>query len=203
VKEKTVKMVIKSLKEGGVGVLPTDTLYGLVGRAEDKKAVAKIKKLKQRSAGKPFIILISSLKDLEKFRVKLNKDEKKILEKFWPGPVSVALSPKLSFRWPKNKILVEIIKKTGPLVAPSANPEGLTPASTITEAKKYFPVKSQGSHGASEEIDFIISAGKRLSGQPSTLISLKNGQVEIIRQGRARLSPLTLERLFKGSAAKK
>ncbi len=180
-------MAITSLKKGGVGVIPTDTLYGLVARAEDKRAVAKVKKLKKRSQGKPFIILISSLRDLEKFKVKLDLEDKKILNKIWPGPVSVALSPKLSFRLPKNKFLNELIKKTGPLIAPSANPEGLAPASTITEARDYFPVKSPGSHGANQGIDFIVSAKKRLSGQPSTLIRIKNNKIEILRQGRIKI----------------
>ncbi|MCX6712488.1 MAG: L-threonylcarbamoyladenylate synthase, partial [Candidatus Vogelbacteria bacterium] len=129
--------IAKILKHGGVGVLPTDTLYGLVGRALDKKAVAKIKRLKNRSAGKPFIILISSLKDLVKFGIKLDKKTESFLMSVWPGPVSVIIN-KIAFRWPKNKFLNNLIKKTGPIVAPSANPEGLAPASTIAEAKNYF-----------------------------------------------------------------
>lgn len=192
-----VTNIIKILKKGGIGVLPTDTIYGLVGRAEDKKAVVRIKRLKKRSADKPFIILISSLKDLEKFKIKLNGEDKKILLKIWPGPVSVAFSPKLSFRWPKNKLLAEIIKKTGPLVAPSANPEGLAPSSTITEAKNYFgPEVDPAKYG----VNFYLSAKKKLTGQPSTLISLKNGppaqasKIEILRQGRVKIN---LNKLWK------
>ena len=169
--------LIQILKAGGIGVLPTDTLYGLVGRAEDKQAVTRIKKLKQRSAGKPFIILISSLKDLAKFKLKLTKEDQEILRKIWPGAVSVAFTSQLSFRLPKNKFLLELIKETGPLVAPSANPEGLPPANTITEAKKYFGNK----------VDFYWSANRKLRGQPSTLIKLKNGKIEILRAGRVKI----------------
>lgn len=172
-----VGTIIKILKSGGVGVLPTDTLYGLVGRAEDKKAVARIKKLKKRSVGKPFIILISNLKDLTKFGVKPNKATGQILAKIWPGPVSVAFSSKLSFRLPKNKLLNTIIKQTGPLVAPSANPEGLEPASIISKAKSYF----------SDKIDFYLPANKKLTGQPSTLIRIKNNKIEILRHGKYKL----------------
>lgn len=171
------KEITKILKKGGVGIIPTDTLYGLVARAEDKKAVARVRRLKGRSQGKPFIILISSVRDLEKFKIKLGPESKKILAKIWPGPVSVAFSKKLSFRLPKNKFLVELIKKTGPLVAPSANPEGSPPSSTISEARNYFGNK----------IDFYLSNGKKLSGQPSTLISLENGSINILRQGKYKL----------------
>jgi len=172
--DKKIKEIAKILHAGGVGVLPTDTLYGLVGLATNKKAVAKIKKLKKRSAGKPFIVLISGLKDLAKLGVKYNKATGQILAKIWPGPISVAFSKNFSARWPKNKFLNELIKQTGPLVAPSANPEGLPPASTMTEAKNYFQ----------DEVDFYLSAERKLTGQPSTLISIKNGRINVLREGK-------------------
>lgn len=169
--------IIKTLKKGGVGVLLTDTLYGLVGQALDKMAVTRIKRLKKRSRGKPFIILISSLKDLEKFGLKIDKKTEGFLKTIWPGPVSVALTPKLSFRLPKNKELVEIIKKTGPLIAPSANPEGAPPANSLTEARNYF----------NDKIDFYLPTRKKPNQQPSTLIKIKNNQITILREGRTKI----------------
>ncbi|MFA6476139.1 MAG: L-threonylcarbamoyladenylate synthase [Candidatus Paceibacterota bacterium] len=174
---KNEKEIAHILKTGGVGVIPTDTLYGLVAQALDKKAVTRVRRLKSRGPSKPFIILISSIRDLEKFKIKLDPESKKILTKIWPGPVSVAFNKKLSFRLPKNKFLNELIKKTGPLIAPSANPEGSPPASTISDARNYFGTK----------IDFYLSNGKKLAGQPSTLISLKKGQIEILRYGKYKL----------------
>jgi L-threonylcarbamoyladenylate synthase len=186
IKNSKLTGIIKILKTGGIGVVPTDTLYGLVGQAKNPETIKRIAKLKKRGKGKPFIILISSLKDLAKFGVKPDKKTLDFLREIWPGPVSVALTKKLSFRLPKNKLLIGLIKKTGPLVAPSANPEGLPPATTMAEAKRYFgdPVKSaKADHGAS----FYLSAGKKLSGQPSTLIKIKNGKIEILRQGRVKI----------------
>lgn len=179
-----IQETIKILKKGGVGVVPTDTLYGLVGRANDKKVIARIKRIKGRSPGKPFIILISSIKQIEDFGLKLKAQDKEVLSKLWPGPISVALTKKLSFRLPKNKFLIELINKTGPLVAPSANPEGSTPASTIAEARNYFDYPANS--GASK-VDFYLSAKRKLLDQPSTLISLKNGQISIIRYGKYKL----------------
>jgi len=168
---------VKILKQGGIGIIPTDTLYGLVGQALNKQAVERIKKLKKRRRGKPFIILISSLKDLKKFKLKPNKKTEEILVKIWPGPVSVAFTSKLAFRWPKNKFLIKLIEKTGPLIAPSANPESLPPANTITEAENYF----------GNQIDFYLSAKRKLTGQPSTLIKIKNNKIEILRYGKYKL----------------
>ncbi len=177
--------IIKTVKNGGVGVLPTDTLYGLVGSAFSKKAVARIYRLKDRSQKKPLIILISSVDDLEPFGINLNAATEKILQKFWPGKVSVVLScnksgffylhrgtQSLAFRLPRKKSLIKILKKTGPLVAPSANPEGEEPAKNIREAKKYFESK----------IDFYVSGGT-LDSEPSTLIEIKNKKIKILRLG--------------------
>jgi len=173
------KKAEKILKNDGVGVMPTDTLYGLVGSAFSKKAINRIYKIKKRDKSKKLIVLISSIKDLKKFKIKISKEEAKILEKFWPGRVSIVLD-NIAFRYPNNKALLEILKKTGPLVAPSANPEGKKPAENIKEAKEYFgPASTQGG----DEVDFYIDGGKR-KGEPSTLIKIENGKIEVLRQGK-------------------
>ena len=178
------KIIIKILKNGGVGVMPTDTLYGLIGSAFSRMAVERIYEIKKRNKRKPLIVLISSINDLENFGVNVNKEQAKILKKFWPGEVSIILpctsikfkylhrgTKSIAFRFPKNKSLIEILKKTGPLVAPSANHENLKPAENIKQAKKYFE----------DIIDFYLSNGT-LERKPSTLIKLeKNGQIKILR----------------------
>ncbi|MCX6753356.1 MAG: L-threonylcarbamoyladenylate synthase [Candidatus Nomurabacteria bacterium] len=182
--EYILKGVIKSLKKDGIGIIPTDTLYGIVGSAFSKKAVEKIYKIKGRDENKPFIVLISSIKDLEKFGIQhpYKLEFVRMLEKFWPGKVSVILSCSkykylhrgenaIAFRLPNKKSLIELIKKTGPLVAPSANPQGMIPASNIKEAKKYF----------GDNVDFYV-AGGTLKSKPSTLIKInKNGEIEVLR----------------------
>jgi len=174
-----LKEVGKDLKGGKVGVIPTDTVYGIVSSALDKKAVDRIYGLKKRNPKKPSIVLISSLKDLKLFGAEIDK---KISDKYWPGKVSIVLPVKkfdylhkgkksLAFRLPENETLINILKISGPLVAPSANTEGKDPATTIEEAKKYF----------GERIDFYLGAGK-LKGKPSKIISIKKGKVEEIRK---------------------
>lgn len=167
---KNIKEIIKIIKSDGIGVMPTDTLYGLVGSAFSQKAITRIYKVKKRNKNKKLIVLTSSLKDLEKFKIKITKEQKEVLQKFWPGKVSVVLN-NTAFRLPKNKKLIEILKKTGPLVAPSANPESLKPAKNITEARKYF----------GNSVDFYL-AGRTLNGRASRLIKLeKNGKIIELR----------------------
>lgn len=174
------------LKEGKVVVLPTDTLYGIVGKAKSKKTVEKIYKIKERNENKPFIVLINSYKQLEMFGVKTTKEQAKILKKFWPGKVSIILpcefkkwqyihrgTKSIAFRMIgfKNKNLFNLINKVGSLVAPSANPEGLSPAKNITEAREYF----------GDEVDLYISSGVKKS-KPSTIIKYEDEKFIIIRE---------------------
>jgi L-threonylcarbamoyladenylate synthase len=176
--------MIETLKNGGVAVLLTDTLYGLVGQALNKKTVARIYKIKDRNSKKPLIILIYSIKDLKLFGIKVNDGLKKDLKKFWPGPVSIILpcpikkfeylhrgTKTLAFRIPRKNSLIKILKKTGPLVAPSANPENLPPAQNITEAKKYF----------GKNVDFFLN-GPKSKNKPSKLIKIHAGNIEFIRK---------------------
>jgi len=178
------KKAAKLLSEGAIGVIPTDTIYGICASALNKKAVQKIYKLRKRNPKKPCIILISTIEDLNKFDVKLKNLQRKILEKVWPSKISVVLPCKsskffylhrdtktLAFRLPKNKLILEILKISGPLIAPSANFEYETPAKTINEAKKYFK----------NEV-FYLNRGK-LQGMPSTIIDLTGNKIKIIRKG--------------------
>lgn len=183
------KKIMEILKGGGVGVLPTDTIYGLVGQALNKKTVERIYRLKRRKPDKPLIILIGELADLDKFGVKIEKKTKEFLKKYWPGAVSVILPCKkkefvylhrwtqtLAFRLPSKSSLRKLLKETGPLVAPSANPEGLPPARTIKEAKEYF----------GKEIDFYWGKGEA-EGLPSTLVKIEEGELEILRKGAVKI----------------
>ena len=174
------KKASKILKAGGIGVMPTDTIYGLVGSALKPDTVARIYKVRQRSPDKPFIILISKLADLKKFDISLAPFQKDFLNKNWPGPLSVILpcpNPKFKYLHRGTKTLAfrlpsELLASTGPLVAPSANPEGLPAAQTIKQAKDYF----------GDKLDFYLSG--KVKNEPSTLISLVGEKVVVLREGR-------------------
>jgi len=178
------------LIRGGVGVLPTDTLYGLVGQAYSRKTVKRIYSLKKRSSKRPFIILISSVKDIGSFGIKLDKKTRVMLSAIWPGKVSVILpgsskrfyylhggKNSLAFRLPRKASLIRLLKMTGPLAAPSANPEGKRPAESINEAREYF----------GKNIDFYLGDG-RIKSLPSTLFEIKADKVRVKRKGSVKIS---------------
>lgn len=177
--------LISVLANGGVAVIKTDTIYGVVGQALNQATVERVYEIKKRTPEKPFIILISDLSELNKFDIRLNKYQRNCLNEWWPGGVSVIFdlqgsafdylhrgSKSLSFRVPGEESLRNILRETGPLVAPSANPEGAPPAKNIQEAKHYFE----------NQVDLYLDGGVAV-GEPSTLVALKKSNWEIVRQG--------------------
>ena len=196
--------LIRVLKEDGIAVMPTDTLYGIVSRAESESAVNRIYELRKRAPEKPCIILIGNTGELEKFSIALSPPQKKVLEEYWTGlePTSIVLdcpdeslsylhrgTNTLAFRLPWPRELRDLLLKTGPLIAPSANPEGLPPAENISEAKKYFgdavdPVRGrEGSQRSptSNGVDLYVNGGT-LAGKASKVIKLhKDGAISILR----------------------
>lgn len=172
------------LKKGGVGVLATDTLYGIVGSALVPETVERIYKLKKRNLVKPFVVIISSADDVEKFGVVLSGELSASLKKYWPGHYSIILpvlgkqfeyihrgTNKIAFRVPNKTDLLEVLKQTGPLVAPSANTEGMPPAQNIEEAQNYF----------GEDADFYVDEGE-LTNQASAILSFEGDEVIVIRK---------------------
>ncbi|MEK7187433.1 MAG: L-threonylcarbamoyladenylate synthase [Patescibacteria group bacterium] len=187
--EKSYREAVRRITQGEVGIIPTDTLYGVVCDARNAKAVQKIYTIRKRDPQKPCIILIGEASQIKQFGINVDGKTTTILKKVWPGKVSVVLpcplkkfqylhrgTNSLAFRLPKNKKLAEFLKKTGPLVAPSANLEGTPPATTISEARQYF-----GSH-----VDFYITAGRKQS-LASTVVAIQDGKIRIIREGAKKL----------------
>lgn len=173
--------VVRSLKDGLVGIIRTDTLYGVLARAADEKAVSKVYDLKSRDETKSPIVLIGNVNDMFDMADDSTRD---LLDSVWPGPVSVIVpstqapdwirrdNDSVAYRMPADESLMELLKQTGPLIAPSANPEGLPPAMDIEEAKRYF----------GDTVDFYVDGGRVVDSTPSQLLLVKpNGEIERLR----------------------
>ena len=178
------------LRSGNIGIIPTDTIYGIVASAMDKDAVERVYRVRGRDEGKPCIVLIADVADIDQFQIPLSGKATKWLEKWWPGQVSVILpcpderwrylhrrTGTIAFRVPDVPELRELLRTTGPLVAPSANPQGMPPARTVAEALIYF----------GDGIDFSVDGGT-LEGQPSTLVRFEENRPVVIRSGTVKIS---------------
>lgn len=174
------------LENGAVGVLPTDTVYGLVARASDPTAVKRLYDLKLRE-GKPGTIIAASVEQLEQLGLK--RRYLKAVEQFWPGAVSVIIpcGPELQYlhegknslavRIPDDEKLRKLLSQTGPLLTSSANHPGKPTAMNVDEAKAYFD----------DRVDFYEDGGDLSGRAPSTVIRIVDDAIEIIRQGAVKI----------------
>lgn len=175
--------VVEMLRSGAVGVIPTDTIYGLVASLSNEAAVRKIYQLKNRDVKKAVgTIIINDPLQIEHL---VAPEHLLRAELFWPGSVSVVMPiidndlayahhglNSLPFRVPNSPNLREVLAKTGPLATSSANRQGDVPASTINEAMAIFR----------SSIDFYVDGGDLSGRKASRLIKiLENGQVEELR----------------------
>jgi tRNA threonylcarbamoyl adenosine modification protein (Sua5/YciO/YrdC/YwlC family) len=174
---------IDILKNNGVGVVPTDTIYGIACSVFSKEALDRIFEIKGRDENKPPVVIISDIKELDIFGIKLAGNAKSFIDKYWPGKVSIifSISPEYSYldknrglaiRLVNDPKIKEFLEKTGPLATTSANTQGLPPAKNIEEAKKYF----------SDKVDFYYGVGDLVS-EPSTLVKIDGDKIEVLRQG--------------------
>jgi len=190
-----IEQIANLLRQGKVGLIPTDTLYGISCLAQNEKSVQRVYKIKGRELNKPFIILIDSVIRLGGFDINLSEPIIKMLKKLWPNKVSVILkcvenkfqylhsgTNKLSFRVPKHKELLELLEVSGPLVSTSANISGKPPITNIKEAQETF----------ADQIDFYVEEGT-LKSKATTVIELSEEGFKVIRQGDYIVDPLMLK----------
>lgn len=169
-----VPQIADKLRSGEIGILPTDTVYGLHCLASDRAAIKRIYEIKQRPENMPYITLISSFADLESFEVVLSAYALSVCNKLWPGPNTLIFSTKSgdkrSFRVPNNKFLLDILRSTGPLVSTSANTHKNPVASTIQDALTLFV----------DKVDFYVDGGE-LNNPPSSIYAINDDSVTRIR----------------------
>jgi len=180
------------LRPGAIGVIPTDTVYGLVARADDQAAAARLYQAKDRE-GKPGTIIAATLEQLENLGLKHRY--LKAVEQFWPGAVSVIIpstDPKLAYlhqgkmslavRIPAGAELQKLLEQTGPLLTSSANPAGQPMAVNIGQARDYF----------GDKVDFYIDGGDLSHHQPSTIIRIVDDAIEVLRLGAVKIDDATM-----------
>ena len=173
--------VASILNANGVVILRTDTLYGILARADSRSAVERVYALKGRDETKSPIVLIS---DSSQLFDGVSDTVTKFTEEVWPGKVSVIIpsedapewirrdNQSVAYRLPDNSVLQDLISVTGPLIAPSANPEGELPAMTIAQAVEYFD----------GHVDLYVDGGEVKDAVPSQLLLVRDdGSTERLR----------------------
>jgi L-threonylcarbamoyladenylate synthase len=183
VSTKDIDKVVQVLREGGIVCAPTDTIYGLLADAGNRRAVERLYEFR-RPSGRPFIVLIPEVEDALNFDIRmprlgfplLSLGLTVIFQKRTTIPTYLTRWRKsLALRVPiQGTFITKLMRKFGgPLVAPSANPEGMPPARDVKEAMDYF----------GDEIDLYVR-GAKLEGKPSTIVKFVSDKaIKIVREG--------------------
>lgn len=179
----TLEQAMHLLQAGHIGVLPTDTLMGVVGSAHNREAVNRLYRLKDRQK-KPGTLIAATLEQL--VQLGLKRRYLVVGQQYWPGPVSVVVpcasnemaylhlgKQSLAVRIPRSDFLVQLLEQTGPLLSTSANMPGKPPATQASEAYAYF----------GESVDFYVEPHQAMLHEPSTVVQVVDDNVVVLRQG--------------------
>lgn len=193
--KKLLKLAVDVLKNDGLIIFPTDTVYGLASSALSRKGVMKVYKAKQREFKKPLSVAFHSLAQAKKY-VKFNKTALKLAKKFLPGPLTIILpmrhklpkeltfgSKNVGIRIPNSKVTLELIKEFKyPITATSANISGNKDPITTDDAIVQI----------GDKVDLILDGGRCKFKKPSTVVDVSTGYINVLREGAIKKSKLKI-----------
>lgn len=195
--DEIVKIATETLKNGGLVVFPTETLYGIGADATNQEAINKLLVYKTRREGKPLSIAVSS-KEMAKEYVEINRTAENLYDNFLPGPLTVVSKSlgrvakgveseigTLGVRIPDYQLVLDIVKGlTKPITATSAN------ASYKKRPYKIEDIFNNISEKQKSLIDLVIDAGELPKREPSTVVDTTLNEEVVLRQGNIKLTPI-------------
>jgi L-threonylcarbamoyladenylate synthase len=190
----SIRRAGRIIKTGGLVAFPTETVYGLGCDAMNAEAAAKVFEAKQRPQFDPLIVHIADLTQLEMVIVSLPAVGQRLIDAFWPGPLTLVLPKQpaipdlitaglstVAVRMPNHPVAQSLIREAGtPIAAPSANLFGYVSPTTAQHVAA----------GLGSTVDLILDDGPCPIGVESTIVSLAGSQPELLRPG-----SITIEQL--------
>jgi L-threonylcarbamoyladenylate synthase len=186
-----IKAAHEMIKNGGVVVFPTDTVYGIGCDPNNQDAVNKIYSVKGREKTKQLPVLAYSKKDIQNIAI-FDEISEKIADKFWPGPItlilkvkdkkieeSLDLKGKIAVRIPNHPCVLALLKRCRLLVGTSANFSGQSPFSNSKEITSKF-----------SGYDILLDGGKITNSGESTIVEVVGNELKIVREGKIKLESL-------------
>ncbi len=187
------------IKNGGIVVFPTETVYGIGTNGLDEKAIRKLYKVKERPLDKPINLLVSDMKMVEELAENITKLEYKLMELFFPGPFTIILKKKkivpdvltanndtVGIRMPDSKIAQYLIKHAGvPIATPSANISGKPSGTNIEDIKNDFK----------DKVDCYIEGEEKAYGISSTIVKVVDETPYVLREGSIKKEEILLHKI--------
>lgn len=173
-----IREAAEILKNGGLVIIPTETVYGIAANMLDKNAMKRLSKIKNRPEGKPFSLHIYKKESVDEFAAQVPVPAYKLMDRFWPGPLTLIFKAKknstIGIRLPDDEIAFKVIARSQvPVVCPSANISGKPAPTTFEEAIEDFR----------NAVDFAIDTGKTRLGVESTVVDITGELPLILRDG--------------------
>jgi len=177
-KDDCLKEAANIIKRGGLVIIPTETVYGIAANMLDKKAIERLYAIKNRPKDKPFSLHLDRREKIEDFACDIPIAAYKLMDSFWPGPLTLILKAKnngnIGIRVPDDDIAVRVIIQSGvPVVCPSANISGRPAPINFEDAIRDL-------NGL---VDFAIDAGSTRLGIESSVVDLTGASLVILREG--------------------
>ena len=199
VNEKVIEAVCEGLGKGQIGILPTETVYGLVGSAQADAVIDRIYEAKGRQREKSLPVQVSKFSDVAGLGVAINAQAETLARNFWPGPLTLVLpflgadkcrwniAPKLLAQWaeiktvavriPDHPVAQMVLKRVGmPVVATSANVSGEEPITRLSQLDETLRGK----------VDWIVDGGPTVFGRESSVVLCDAEGWRILREGALR-----------------
>ncbi|HUT63964.1 MAG TPA: L-threonylcarbamoyladenylate synthase [Anaerolineae bacterium] len=187
-----IKEAVEIMRNGGVIVYPTETVYGIGCDPFNKDACERVQGLKKRKKKKTLLLLACSLAQVENFAGELAEVPRRLAQVFWPGPLTMVIKPAkdlpgylfgrtrgVAFRVTSYPVASLLARDYGcPIISTSANLTGQPPIVTYEEAVKIF----------GKTADIILENDEPLHGKPSTVVDLTSTHLAIIREGSITIS---------------
>ena len=188
IEDKKLKEVANIIKDGGIVIFPTETVYGIGVNGLNETAIKKLYEVKQRQINKPISLLVNSIEMIEKVAKDITEIEYDLIKKFLPGPLTIVLKKKdivpdivtagfdtVGIRMPENEIAQKLVEYAGvPIATPSANISGKPSGTNLKEIMKDF----------NNKVDYFIDGGVSKIGVASTIVQVINGNPYILRKGK-------------------
>ncbi len=187
-----IEQMVACVQGGGVLAVPTDSYYALAVGAFQQVALERLLGIKADRDHKPFPVLIGDISQLDQLVDEVPEIGRKLIQKFWPGLLTLVLKAKahvspvlmselgaIGVRQPNHSLLCNLLIHTGSLTGTSANRTGQVPAMTAENVQ----------HQLGSEIDLILDGGPTSGGQPSTVLQVEP-ELRLLRQGKIPLSAI-------------
>ena len=188
-RDDVVLKAVEALKKGEIVLHPTETCYGLAVDPMNEEALKLLYEVKKMDEGKPLSIMVSSIDMADKFGLFSNY-AKIIIDKFWPGPVSIMVMKRqsglpeffnpgekfVSIRYSSDPFSTAMVEELGgPIVTTSANLSGKPPCYSVLNFKKQAGVRRYG------QIGFVVDDGKIPENPPSTIVKIIGDTTVFVR----------------------